>query len=760
MPDAAPPTLLEHLQSVTEQLAAARTPSAVYDIVLTPALSALGALAAMILQIGAELLGSADPALQIMAVRGDLGTLPHIWQETTLSDVRPTTDVLRTGRALYFEGGGDLSTAYPDLEVQTGAVPPVATAVLPMLLDGQPLGVLLLDFREPHHFTPDERLFLETLSAQCAVALGRAQAQQFLEQQVRLRTRALEEQSAALDAFVKFTEAAGTQTDVADLAQQALTLLSQRFSGSSGVFYRPDNQMGPQAWRAQRWTPDLEESQVRLGERALAATLPTLSEAAKRPWATFSGPGELGQRACAVYPLWITAQLSGLLILHLAPQQDWTEQGKLLLSSVGRSFNLALERAQLTARLSRQNTELEARSVMLERFALLARDFAFETDPYLLVGKAQDIVLPLLPRGAAAYYELDGGTWRIKVQSGQRVNEDLWTVLNAGLPYARTPVLSVPWQTRQPYYQDVYDPAPDQLSGPAAHVGASASMPVLVGGQPYGVFVVGLHEAHHWSRLDRAVLGTVTHSLSLALERAQSAATLRQRTQALEAANEELEGFTYSVSHDLRTPVRHVAGFTTLARRALKSGQSEKAERYFDIVEQAAERMNALVDAMLDLSRTSRQAMTLEVVDLNALLAQAQDALSPDLAGRQIDWQLSRLPSVLGDRATLQQVMTNLLSNAVKFSRGREPAHIEVWAQPRPGEWAVFVKDDGAGFNATYQHKLFGMFQRLHRADEFEGAGVGLATARRIVARHGGQMFAESEVDRGATFGFTLPRQE
>ena len=197
---------------------------------------------------------------------------------------------------------------------------------------------------------------------------------------------------------------------------------------------------------------------------------------------------------------------------------------------------------------------------------------------------------------------------------------------------------------------------------------------------------------------------------------------------------------------------------------------AERATEYMHVVEKAALRMSALIDAMLDLSRTSRQEMRLGVVDLNLLAARAVEDVQPDILERALEWRVQTLPLVMGDRDSLQQVMTNLLSNAVKYSRTRAVAVIEVWAEQTRSEWSVHVRDNGVGFDANYQDKLFGVFQRLHSEREFEGTGIGLATVRRIVLRHGGRVSARSGPgqagpekgvqDQGATFSFTLPKPD
>ncbi|MFC6666509.1 ATP-binding protein [Deinococcus radiopugnans] len=184
--------------------------------------------------------------------------------------------------------------------------------------------------------------------------------------------------------------------------------------------------------------------------------------------------------------------------------------------------------------------------------------------------------------------------------------------------------------------------------------------------------------------------------------------------------------------------MRHVKGFTELIRRALNGGHPEKAARPLEVLDEAADQMTRMIDAMLDLSRSTRQPLLRQDVALGQLVQDARQDVLDELEGRQIEWRLGALPTVRGDRATLRQVMTNLLSNAVKFTRRREHPVIEVWTDEDEAGWTVSVRDNGAGFDPAYQAKLFGPFQRLHLQKDFEGTGIGLATVRRIILRHGG----------------------
>jgi signal transduction histidine kinase len=248
---------------------------------------------------------------------------------------------------------------------------------------------------------------------------------------------------------------------------------------------------------------------------------------------------------------------------------------------------------------------------------------------------------------------------------------------------------------------------------------------------------------------------------SLEEGRAQLEARVKERTAELNTSNSELEAFTYSVSHDLRAPLRHVTGFASLLEEHAGPALDDQGRRYLKTITDAAGRMATLIDDLLAFSRTGRASLTKQRVDLNALVSDARAEVSVDLDGRRITWDVHPLPDVHADPALLRPVMVNLLSNALKYTRTRDEARIEVgtW-DGQPGEVAIFVRDNGVGFDMAYAHKLFGVFQRLHRADEFGGTGIGLANVRRIVQRHGGRTWAEGAVNQGATFYFSLPAKE
>ncbi|AWN24293.1 GAF sensor signal transduction histidine kinase [Deinococcus irradiatisoli] len=740
--------LMIHSQTLVQALAAVRTQESVFDLILRDGLEALGG-------IGGAVLLMHEGALRVAARHGPVEA--SVWQDGDLEGHRPSPDALRTNTPLFFSHHGELTAAYPELEACTGGVAPVASAVLPMVEDGRPLGTIVLDFREPHDFTPDEVHFLLTLAAQCALALDRAQLAENLEQQVENRT-------AELEAFVRFTELADGEMDMLALAQRAVEVLGVLFPGCSNGYYVLEDGR----WKVKIYTEDLEAEPALLA--SLKAGLPLSTPIFAQPVQTGepafvdAWDAEKEQvaesesyQAVALYPLGVDGTVRAMFALGLKDTPHWTDHHKAVFRSVGRSLVLALERTQAARRLEEQNAELHAQTLVLEGVAELTRDLTLPGGPHQLIGQVMDLVLSLLPSGYASFWEVRDGLWRLITQRGDVGRPGWQAARERGFPVGHFPTLDRPWQTRQPYFQGHYDPVHDAVPDLMDHLLSIASLPVMVQGEMLGVFGVGLFGHRPWNVADQALLITAVQSLGLALERAEQARQLTDQRDMLKASNEELEAFTYSVSHDLRTPVRHIISFGNLLRRTMTAPLDEKTERYFKVIEEAALHLNRLIDGMLELSRASRQPLRLETVDLDRVVEAVRQEVMVG-AQHQVTWQVSLLPQVTGDATLIRQVVTALLENAVKYSRTREEALIEVWAEERGQTWALFVRDNGVGFDPRYKDKLFSMFQRLHRQEEFEGAGVSLANARRIVARHGGLMTGEGQLNGGATFGFILPK--
>jgi len=245
----------------------------------------------------------------------------------------------------------------------------------------------------------------------------------------------------------------------------------------------------------------------------------------------------------------------------------------------------------------------------------------------------------------------------------------------------------------------------------------------------------------------------------LRIENAELHQRVTERTVELEAANKELEAFSYSVSHDLRAPLRHINGYAEILLKEIGDTLDERSLGHLKTITGTVVQMQQLIESLLDFSQLGRVGVNQSTVDLEFLVQDAIAGLETEIAGRNIVWKKAPLPSVQGDPFLLKQVFVNLLSNAIKYTRPRDPARIEIDCANGTGdEIVVSIRDNGVGFDMAYSAKLFGVFQRLHHAKEFEGTGIGLANVQRIIARHGGRIWGESVLNEGATFSFALKK--
>jgi chemotaxis family two-component system sensor kinase Cph1 len=244
--------------------------------------------------------------------------------------------------------------------------------------------------------------------------------------------------------------------------------------------------------------------------------------------------------------------------------------------------------------------------------------------------------------------------------------------------------------------------------------------------------------------------------LGIVLRKAEELAQLADQ---LQKSNKELEAFSYSVSHDLRAPLRHIAGYAELLTDIEAGNLSQRGQRFLDTIGESAKFAGTLVDNLLSFSQMGRSAMRLSEVNLLAMIEAICREMRPDYEGREIHWNIKPLPIVIADPAFLHLAMRNLLANAIKYTRKQAVAEIEVDALERERDVVISVRDNGVGFDMQYAGKLFGVFQRLHRMEEFEGTGIGLANVRRIIERHDGSVWAEGTLNKGATFYFSLPKR-
>ncbi|WP_168734865.1 ATP-binding protein [Deinococcus sp. KSM4-11] len=579
--------------------------------------------------------------------------------------------------------------------------------------------------------------------------------QQLLSDRAQTLEVRVSQQERALDAFVRFTTQVASITDLEELAMAAGDIIKDAVGGATSGLYLIRGQTAfPLAFS--RNTPPA----VRVARQTgVPLSMPLAAEAVQARRTVFA-QGEDGRVQSVGYAsaLSITPYFSGqrpyALFAAGTGRPEWTAQEQAIIESVGRGLGLALERAE-------QTRQLQERTASLDAFVAFTEAAGVAVDGLVLARQAELVLRATLDQVSVAVYELEDGLWKARIWSGD-IQPEVIAAIQQGIPQD-APNFAEAAQSGTGVFVDGWK-AEDDLAPSASNYGAVAIIPTQGGPTPQ-LFTVGTLAARAWTPREQAIIRAVGGALTLALKRTELARqlllqrdALDRRTQELMAANEELEAFTYSASHDLRTPVRHVMGFADLARRALDQQQPEKVVRSLGIIQQGAARMEQLIDGMLMLSRAGRQDYHPRMVALEPLLTQAQRDAELDFPAQTIEVTLPTPVMVWGDATLLQQVMTNLINNAVKYSSGRDVSEVTVHVSDTDAEWVITVQDNGVGFDPRYAGKLFGIFQRLHTHDAFPGIGVGLATVRRIVLKHGGRVFADSVDGQGATFGVALPK--
>ncbi|WP_216324461.1 ATP-binding protein [Deinococcus aestuarii] len=525
-----------------------------------------------------DLIGPALEAQSLLVVRlgGDQIRLPTIWgdppepvagymtrPELRLDDTPLLRQVAREGRGVYVDDYRAAPGAIPSFPALACAVEPVRTP------DGTLEGFLVV-WRPvgPGAWQDGQRRLLRRAAQTLGLALERAAAAQRLAESV-----------AALDAFVAFTEAVGSETDVFALARRAGEVLRANLGDVSVAYYKP----GGGLWRARVWTEDLAPEVAATIAAGVSMESPSFKRAVEEHRPLFvSGWNPEREEvahteaygAVAFYPYFKGGQPRSVLVAGTQDARTWSERERAVFQAVGRSLGLALERADAAAWQAVQNRELEARTAALEGFADLTRDLSLRADPHALVRRAQEVVLSLLTSGYALYYEREGERWRNRVQTGEVGHPDLQAFIDAGPPVGETPSVDVPWTTRRPLYQDSYARGSDTPAELVQHVSTAASLPVLRHGEVVGVLIAVLFEGRAWTGTDRVVLETVVRSLGIALERAQEVADLARRTQEVTEWRERYEVAVQGSGHVLYDwnaatgrivyggPVEAVTGYT------------------------------------------------------------------------------------------------------------------------------------------------------------------------------------------------------
>ncbi len=713
-----------------------------------------------------EVLRVRDPSAMVgyYAPSGGLWAL-RAWSDNVPADLLPALqrglpadtplfrEALERREAIFMDGWGPLRERTERTAAYTTA------SSVPIMAGGVVYGFLTVALPHGLAWGDRDRALVRAVARGLTLALERAEGARVLQ----AHNEELAARSSAMEGFAELTRDLGLLEDPYALIRRAQTFALDLLPDGYAVYLEPEGD---------RWVLKAQVGDPRSAalQAAMQAGLPArdatnlqlvADERAAQFLAVYANEhlATVTEHlaATALLPLLVGGRARGVFALGLLQQRDWSRTDVAMLETVVRSLGLAIERAEQARRLDEERRALAA-------FTAFSEAAGVETDATLLAREAMRVLAARFnDRNAFAYYERDEDRWACRVWSADLSGDPAFqAVLQGGMPTS-VALYAEAQRTREAVFED---PGGDLTAThpPLAGLGALAAYPLVLDGEVRAMLAVALHGAERWLERDRSLIRAVGRSLTLTLERAHHARTLaaqrdalRERSFALEAANEELEAFTYSVSHDLKTPLRHITSFAQLA--AQHNADPERLKQYLRIVGQAADRMNGLIEAMLQLSRSTRRDLRQDDVDLAALVRQSQLDLAPHWRDRNFTWRVRPMGVVRGDRDTLQQVMTNLLSNAVKFTQPRATAEVDVWLEEREREWAVFVQDNGVGYDARYQNKLFRMFQRLHRQDEFEGTGVGLANVRRIISRHGGQVTGVSRAPRGATFSFTLPKQ-
>jgi PAS domain S-box-containing protein len=603
----------------------------------------------------------------------------------------------------------------------------------------RPFGILVAHAKERRTFTEDDVNFLQAIANVLAAAVERERVAETL----RFLAEASEVLSSSLD--YRSTLSSMARLAVPALADWcAVDVLGENGSVERLAVAHQDPEKVAWARELQeRYPPDPEAPRgvpnvLRTGRSEFYPEITDeMLEAAARDEEHLRLIHQVGFTSAIIVPLIVAGRTVGAITLVSGESgRRYGEADLRLAEDLARRAALAVDNARLYGEAQREIAERRKAEEELRRSEERFR---------LLVQNNSDVISVFDARGVILY-QSPSIEWVLGHGPGDRIGESLFESQMVH-PEDLT-------RTRD-FFNEVH-------ANPSANVTAEFRLRHADGSWRY-IEAIGKNLLH-----DPAVRGIIANYRDVT-ERKRNEEEIRQlnegleqrirdRTAQLAEANKELESFSYSVSHDLRSPLRHIGGFAEMLRNRAVSSLDETSLRYLNTILGSVEHAGALVDDLLAFSRMGRAEMRHTLVDMNRLVATALDDLKLETEGRDITWKVGVLPEVRGDPSMLRLVVGNLLSNAVKYTRTRDRAVIEVGSIYDEQEIIFFVRDNGVGFDVQYSDKLFGVFQRLHGAEEFEGTGIGLASVRRIVNRHGGRAWADGRPGRGATFYFSLPR--
>ncbi|MFB9991279.1 GAF domain-containing protein [Deinococcus oregonensis] len=688
----------------------------------------------VVMQAGRRAVGAYGAAVYLLDSSQNLlflgasgyGDLPTQWTDLDLQEALPMTDSVRAAAPLFLDQQAYLAR-YPHSPRPTLTR---SAAVLPLVAGRRTLGVLGLSFDHDQGFPDSEQAFLITLANQCAVALERAQA-------VEAARRAAKRSELLAQVSDELTADLGPEAVLQRLTSLVVPALADWCNvalddGQGSLVLRAVAHQNPalveQVRGLRQQVPlavqgsSLVAQLFRSGEARLFSVLDDVAALLPTPvpsMALEETALAVNVRSLMLIPLKVREQSLGMLSLMSGTPGHFGPEDLKFARDLARRASLALDNAEL----------LQSAQASEARYRALTE----ATDQYVWTNSAEGEMLGEQPGWAALTgqtpAEYQGHGWSVRLHE-----EDRAEAVEAWHEALR---LRSKYQVEQRVL--VRD-------GSYRHFLVRA-VPLLDAGG----------EIQEWVGLHSDVTELRQAELQLRAWNEELERRVAQNTEELRAANAELDAFNHSVSHDLRAPVRHVLGFAGLLRRGAEEKLGAREQRLLAQVETSAQHMNTLIDELLAFARLSREPLRATAVNLGMLVREIQTVLEPEVGTRQVEWRIGTLPMVSGDPQLLKFALINLLSNAVKYTSTRPTAQIEVSGEQRGDEVVFWVRDNGVGFDPRYAGRLFGVFQRLHSQQEFEGVGIGLANVARIVARHGGRVWAESAVNAGATFFISLP---